>query len=73
MRAHDMRAVMIRLTPVEHALLQTILKEDGTGLPHFFRQAARRKIQQHAQALGALEPDAPEAPAQNNAPPGLNR
>jgi hypothetical protein len=55
-----MRAVMIRLTPVEHALLQTILKEDGTGLQHFFRQAARRKIQQHAQAMAALEDGAPE-------------
>jgi hypothetical protein len=65
-----MRAVLIRLTPVEHALLQTILKEDGTHLQHFFRQAARRKIQQHAQAMAALEAEAVEGPAQTNAPPG---
>ena len=57
MRVHDMRGVLVRLTPTEHALLQSILKESGTHLQHFFRQAARRKIQQHAQALAALEGD----------------
>jgi hypothetical protein len=82
MRAQDMRAVMIRLTPVEHALPQSILKEDGLHMQTFFRQAAKRKIQQRAQALAAMEGDdredegATASPrmdaAQNNAPPGLD-
>jgi hypothetical protein len=64
---------MIRLTLTEHALLLSILRESGTHLQHFFRQAARRKIQQHAQAMAALESDDREDAEQNNAPPGLNR
>jgi hypothetical protein len=72
MRAHDMKAVMIRLTSTEHALLQTILKEEAFTLQSFFRRAAMRKIQQRAQAVGALEAEAVEDLAQSNAPPGLD-
>jgi hypothetical protein len=68
-----MKGILIRLTLTEHALLQTILKEEAFTLQAFFRRAAMRKIQQHAQALGTLEAEAPEAPEQHNAPPGLNR
>jgi len=67
-----MRAVLIRLTPVEHALLQTILKEEAFTLQCFFRQAAKRKIQQRAHALAASEEEE-GAREHNNAPPGLNR
>jgi len=63
---------MIRLTPVEHALLQTILKEEALNLQSFFRQAAKRKIQQRAQALAASEEE-DGARTTENAPPGLNR
>jgi hypothetical protein len=51
----DMKAVLIRLTPVEHALLQTILKEEAFSLQCFFRQAAMQKIRQRAQAMAAVE------------------
>jgi hypothetical protein len=53
MRAHDMRAILVRLTPTEYALLQTILKEEAFTLQAFFRRAAMRKIQQRAQAVVA--------------------
>jgi hypothetical protein len=65
MRARDMRAVMIRLTPVEHSLLQAILKDEALNLQSFFRQAAMRKIQQRAHAVAVS--------AEENAPPGVSR
>jgi hypothetical protein len=68
MRAQDMRAVMIRLTPVEHALLQTILKDEALNLQSFFRQAAMRKIQQRAHAVAASEEEG--ARTHENASPG---
>jgi hypothetical protein len=49
--------VMIRLSRVEHRLLQAILREDGLHMQTFFRLAAKKKIQQHAQALAAVEGD----------------
>jgi hypothetical protein len=73
MPAQEMRAVLVRLTRTEYALLQTILREDGRHLQTFFRQAAKRKISQRAQAFAAAESEDREDPAQNNAPPGLNR
>jgi hypothetical protein len=60
MPAQDMRGVLIRLTPVEYALLQTILREEAFTMQAFFRQAAKRKISQRAQALAALEDEADE-------------
>jgi hypothetical protein len=74
MPAQDMKGVLVRLTSVEHALLQTILKEDGLHMQTFFRLAAKRKIQQRAQAFAALEGEPGEDgcrdPEQRNAPPG---
>jgi hypothetical protein len=67
-----LRRPLIRLTSTEHALLQTILKEEAFTLQSFFRRAAMRKIQQRAQAVGALEAEAVEDLAQSNAPPGLD-
>lgn len=55
MQAHDMRGVLVRLSTVEHALLQLILKEEVLTLQSFFRQAAKRKIQQRAQTFAAME------------------
>jgi hypothetical protein len=55
MRAQETKGILIRLPLVEHALLMTILKESGSTLQYFFRQAARRQIQQRAQAFAALE------------------
>jgi hypothetical protein len=52
-----MKGILIRLTPVEHDLLQSILREDGLHLQTFFRLAARRRIQQRAQALAEMEGD----------------
>jgi hypothetical protein len=79
----QMRGVLVRLTPIEHALLQTILWEDGLHMQTFFRLAAKRKIQQRAHAFDAMEDDDREdegatvSPrmdsAHNNAPPGPNR
>ena len=53
----ETKGVLIRLPLVEHALLMSILKESGATLQYFFRQAARRQIQQRAQAVGVLEAD----------------
>ena len=60
MRAQETKGVLIRLPLVEHALLMSILKESGSTLQHFFRQAARRQIHQRAQAVAALEGEAGE-------------
>lgn len=49
------KGILIRLPKSEHALLQTILKEDGYTLQGFFRRAAKRRILQSAQALAAVE------------------
>jgi DNA-binding MarR family transcriptional regulator len=57
MPAQEMRAVLVRLTPIEHALLQTILREEAFTMQAFFRQAAKRKIQQRAHAFAAMEGD----------------
>jgi hypothetical protein len=77
MPAQEMRGILVRLTSVEHALLQTILREEAFTMQAFFRQAAKRKIQQRAQAFAALEDEAGEDgsidPKQRNAPPGPNR
>jgi hypothetical protein len=43
------------LTRVEHAQLRTILRGDGLPMQVFFRQAAKHKIQQRAQAMAAME------------------
>jgi hypothetical protein len=58
MPAHDMRGVLIRLTPTEHALLQTILREEAFTMQAFFRRAALHKISQRAQALAAIAGEA---------------
>jgi hypothetical protein len=57
MRAQEMRGILIRLTMIEHALLQTILREEALTMQTFFRQAAKRKIQQRAHAFAAMETD----------------
>jgi hypothetical protein len=76
MPAQEMKGILIRLTSVEHALLQTILREEAFTMQTFFRQAAKRKIQQRARAFAALEGEAGEDgcidPEHNNAPPGLD-
>ena len=58
MPTQETKGVLIRLPLVEHALLMSILKESGATLQYFFRQAARRQIQQHAQAFAPLEDEA---------------
>lgn len=50
----NMKGVLIRLPKTEHALLQTILREDGYTLQGFFRRAAKRRIRQSAQAMAAV-------------------
>lgn len=60
MSTPDTKGILIRLPVVEHTLLMSILKESGSTLQHFFRQAARRQIQQRAQTFAALEDDAGE-------------
>jgi hypothetical protein len=57
MPVQETKGILIRLPVVEHALLQSILKESGSTLQYFFRQAARRQIQQRAQAV-AIEGEA---------------
>jgi len=52
------KGILIRLPIVEHALLMSILKESGSTLQYFFRQAARRQIQQRAQVFAAMEGEA---------------
>jgi hypothetical protein len=54
MPAQATKGILIRLPVVEHALLQIILKEEVLTLQAFFRQAAKRKIQQRAQAVAAM-------------------
>ena len=60
MPAQETKGVLIRLPVVEHALLMSILKESGATVQYFFRQAARRQIQQRAQAFAVLEGEAGE-------------
>jgi hypothetical protein len=60
MPVQEMKGVLVRLTTIEHALLQTILKEDRLHMQTFFRLAAKKKIQQRAQAVAAMEGEAGE-------------
>lgn len=58
MPVQETKGVLIRLPVAEHALLMAILRQSGATLQYFFRQAARRQIQQHAVAVAAMEDEA---------------